>query len=269
MSTKQNKNIYKEVDILKDKIISMTEELHWNKNLNRLLILKLKENNIHNWDTPDWEINSGQLDKCECAECFPSLLNNNCECELCQGEVYNDNLEVNDLDNNNDINSSNCIEEYNDNSGITKDEQLSIVKESTNLETANTNSVSYNKKIYLELYSCDDTEDNRLHMCNEYCDNDCNNCKQDIIYFGFRKKKIIDFIKTRLDKVCTLEERNDKLKIVEEIFLELCKNDGKKLILYNIGFSLAVRKKLEEFYYKENIKKAYYWYRRIFNKRMK
>ena len=244
-------------ETLKNKIKSLEEDVHWLDHYNCILQNKLAENNIVDYDEPPWK--TGELDKCECSMCFPSINSESCKCELCTGDYYSVCLEVSSSDisssdvSSSDISSSDIFSSNVFNDSIDDNIDDFIKQPPLNIE-------------FIANYV--DLESSTTDECGDKCNKDCKNCLSDISINGYRRNKIINSIKTRLNRIEKIDIRSKKIKICEEIFLLLSGKDGLLLINKHEIFREVVKEKLKELYYQDELMKAYRWYRLIFGTRI-
>ena len=208
---------------LEKNIDSLKEDIDGLNHYNSLLIKKLEENNIYKWGKPNWI--KGELEKCECSLCFPSIKDDICHCPLCTGEEYND----------------------------SEDDSLIIDNDVKN---------------YISSYKEPLKNVDQVENCGKYCLVDCKRCILDISEYGYKKTKLVNWIKNLISLVATAPERVDRIMYIKEIFKILCEEDGKMLIKSYKNLSDVVENKLIYFYRHEDLKEAYYWYRRIYGKRL-
>jgi len=79
----------------------------------------------------------------------------------------------------------------------------------------------------------------------------------------FEKRKIVI---AYLDNIEVSISREKRIKELRKLFEYLIKN--RDIILDHKQFNKTIKSKLEELYYSENLRMAFGWYRRIYNKRM-
>ena len=90
---------------------------------------------------------------------------------------------------------------------------------------------------------------------------------EDRVKYGFPKRKIIYDVKCLLHAVESAIGRENKINGARDMFTYLAK-DGKKFIQTYNGFEKAVKQKLMELRYKENLREAQRWWRDIFGTRI-
>jgi hypothetical protein len=231
-------------EILNKKIKTLEEDVHWLDHYNCILQDKLAENSIVDYEEPPWK--TGELDKCECSMCFPSIKSESCKCELCTGDYYSVCL----FSPSSDVSSSDIFSSDISSSEISNDSINDDPKE----KPLNTQFIAN----YIDL---------RLPCCDK-CNKDCINCLSDINTYGYKKQKIINSISIRLNKIEKTHLKSEKIKICEEIFLLISEEDGLLLINNHDIFRDVVIQKLKELYYQDELMKAYRWYRLIFGTRI-
>lgn len=91
---------------------------------------------------------------------------------------------------------------------------------------------------------------------------------EDMEKYGFPKRKIIYDVKCLLHAVEYAIGRENKINGVRDMFTYLATTDGKKFIQAHNTFEKAVKKKLMEIRYKENLREAQRWWRDIFGTRI-
>ena len=86
--------------------------------------------------------------------------------------------------------------------------------------------------------------------------------------YGFPRRKIIYDIKRLLVYVQCAVGREDKINGARDMFAYLATTDSKKFIQTYKTFGNAVKNKLIEFRYRENLREAQRWWRDIFGTRI-
>lgn len=86
--------------------------------------------------------------------------------------------------------------------------------------------------------------------------------------FGFPRRKIIYDIKRFLHSTQYTVGRENKINVTRDMFTYLATTDCKKFIQTYNRFANAVKEKIVEFRYKENIREAQRWWRDIFGTRI-
>ena len=86
--------------------------------------------------------------------------------------------------------------------------------------------------------------------------------------YGFPKTKIISQIRKYLNKVMDVYGKDEKIKIIRNLFKYMENDYVKEFINSHNKFDLTVKRKLEELCYRENLKEARVWYRNIYGKRI-
>ena len=91
---------------------------------------------------------------------------------------------------------------------------------------------------------------------------------KDIEKYGFARGKIIYDVKCSLNSIEYAVGRENKINMIRDMFAYLATTDCKKFLQTYGSFCDAVKKKLLEFRYKENIREAQRWWRDIFGTRI-
>ena len=222
-------------EILKKKIKTLEEDVHWLDHYNCILQDKLAENSIVDYEEPPWK--TGELDKCECSMCFPSIKSESCKCELCTGDYYSVCLfSPSSGVSSSDISSSDISSLDVSASDVSASDVSSSDVSSSDVSSSGVSNDSideFPEKEPLNIQFIENYIDLKLPItydCGDKCNTDCKNCLRDISINGYKKNKIINSITIRLNKIEKMYIKSEKIKICEEIFLLLSGEDGLLLI---------------------------------------